>query len=137
MGGTVVHEYLPLLSAAAVTGVACVLIVNTAADVFALEPTGRLEPGEGPPVMTVKYRGLMARVCRWMIVLSGAFLATCYTTLLFAVMLGSTLLPGWFSFDTLNLFFVLVISATIVVVCWIAFLATLLRWKHMRHAGRV
>jgi hypothetical protein len=124
-------EYLPLLQAAAVTVVACVLIVSASADIYASEKTGEVEPGDGPAVMKIKYVGTMARTCRWMISIVGAVLTGSYSVLFTAVVVA-IIWSGTFTPENLTIFFVMLVSVTIVAVCWIALLCTLLRWRHMR-----
>ena len=127
-------DYLTLLQAAAVTVVACVLIVNAAGDLFALEPTGGDEPGGGPPVFTAKYKGLLAAGTRWLIIGKAGFLAAFYTGLLGAIIAALTYLPhGWFLPGSLIKFFQFIIAITILSVCWIAFNATILRLNYMRN----
>ena len=131
---TELNDYLPLLQASAVTVVACVLIVNASGDLFSLESTGGNEPGDGPPVLTAKYKGLLAASTRWLIIGEAGFLAAFYLGLLGAIIAALTVLPGgWFLPISLTKLFQFVISITILSVCWIAFNATILRLNYMRN----
>jgi hypothetical protein len=115
---TAMDDYLILLQAVAVTVVACVLIVNAAGDLFSLEPTGGNEPGDGPPVLTAKYKGILAAGTRWLIIGKAGFLASFYTGLLGAIIAALTYLPrGWFLPGSLTKFFQFIIAITIFSVC--------------------
>jgi uncharacterized BrkB/YihY/UPF0761 family membrane protein len=124
-------EYLTLLQAAAVTVVACVLIVNASGDIYLSELTGEREPGNGPLAMRIKYVGTMARICRWMIAIVGAMLTAAYTSVFSAVAI-SIIIDHTFTPQSLTNIFIGLVSTTIVAVCWIALLCTVLRWRHMR-----
>jgi hypothetical protein len=130
-----VEKYFTLLQAAAVTVVACVLIVGSCADVFSVEPDGREIGDDAPLRYRSKFTGTLARVCRWAMVLVLAVLAAVYTPVFSTIMLTLTVLPaGIFTQDGLTKTFIILVSGTIVFVCWIGLLTTILRWRHMRGA---
>jgi len=128
-------EYLFLLQVSAVTVVACVVILGASADLFAIDPTGLIEPGGGRPIVGLRYRGKTAAACRHMVWCVGAFLAAAYTSLLPAIVISVSIKPGLFTARFLSTWFIGVISVTIIAVCWIVFLAIILRWIKMRASG--
>lgn len=130
-----IEEYLTLLQVAAVTAVACVLIVGAAADLFSIEPTGILDTGGGRPIHAQRYRGSVANASRFFVYGVGWFMSITYTTLLGAIIFSCVGKVGYFSASTLTIYFVLVVSTTMMAMCWIALLATKLRYDYMKSAG--
>jgi hypothetical protein len=120
---------------AAVAVVACVLILNAANDLFAVEPTGMVEPGGGPPVRAPRYVGRMANgVRRALILLSGLLAAAC-TTVLPAILWSMVFVDWGFARPTMSFYVILVISATVIAATWIAYATANLRLNNMRTAA--
>ncbi len=126
-------DYLPLVAVAAVTVVACVLILNAAGEIYLSERVEEKEPGgpEAPNKIISKYQGRLARTTRWLIITLGAFLAAACTTIFFFVNID-VFVKVIFDHDNLKKSFIALVSFTIVMVCWIAFFTIILRWRHMR-----
>jgi hypothetical protein len=124
-------EYLSLLQAAAVTVVACSLILSGAADLFAIDNTANKELGGVDPVRIVRFKGAIANATRWLVVGTGGFLAAAYTAIA-GVIIFSIFDPGISTASGLSKHFLWIVSSTIFFVCWIACLGTFLRWRHMR-----
>jgi hypothetical protein len=129
------NAYMLLLQVSAVTVVACVLILAVSVDLFGIEATGTVEPGGGPPILALKYRGKTAASCRHIVFGTGAFLVAAYTPLLLSIVLSVTAMPGYFRPALLIPWLIVVVAVTILAVSWIAFLAIVLRWVHMRRSG--
>jgi hypothetical protein len=123
-------SHLNLLQAAAVTAVACVLIVGACADLFSLEQTGLIDPGTGLPVRAIKYQGKLPNICRYTMLLVITLIAAVYTGILGAIL--SSVFWNFYTPNGLENTFVIAICVTIMAVCWIAFLATWARWNYLR-----
>jgi hypothetical protein len=129
------EKYLPLLQAAAVTVVACVLIVGALSDLFALDPTGEPELGGRGRVMAQRFQGRLAGACQRFVLAVGIFLTAAYSMLCLAIIISLTIVRGAFTPTMLMYWCVLVVAMTIFLVCWIAALATWMRWRHMQRLG--
>jgi hypothetical protein len=126
-----INEYIPLLQVAAVTAVACMLIVSLAGEMFSLEDAGE-ELGSGKKVFGTKYKGFWASTSRGFILILALFLAVSYAGLLGAIVVSTTGVIAPISVELLSHYFAVVVSVTILMACWLAGISCGVRYMHMR-----
>lgn len=125
------NEYLGFLQIAAVTAVACVLMVSLSGEMYSLEKTTE-EVGSGKEQYGTKYLGKRADAARFLLKSLAIFIALSYTTLLGAIVLSTTNLISPVPPFVLSDYFAVVVSVTIVIACWLAGLSCWIRSDYMK-----
>jgi hypothetical protein len=133
------QDYLGLLQGVAIIGVACVLLLTAAAEIYAVEGNGN-EPSDvegvvGPPKFKTKYIGKVAFWTRWSVLGVGLLLACVYSAVILFLLFDLTFMTGNSLFYVVKLGFIGGISFTLLVSCWVSFFMIQLRIQYLRERG--